>query len=125
MFLTKIFLFRYTCINRFTHVYASNGTSMQCPDPEDIIHLMTALGEPARLRILFLLGEKGTLNVGDIAGFFTMSRPAISHHLKVLKDAGVLRSEKSGQEVYYHLDRDHVVAALRELADAVALCKEE
>ena len=58
--------------------------------------------------------------MGDIAGQFHLSRPAISHHLKVLKDAGVLDSEKVGQEVYYWLECERIVATLRALADAAA-----
>ncbi len=71
-----------------------------------------------RLQLLFLLGDLGRRNVGDIASHFRVSRPGISHHLKVLKDAAVVDSEKVGQEVYYWLDRDYIVANLRVLADA-------
>jgi len=66
------------------------------------------------------LGHQGRRNVGDIASQFRLSRPAISHHLKVLKDAGVLDSEKVGQEVYYWLARERIVATLRALADTAA-----
>jgi DNA-binding transcriptional ArsR family regulator len=73
-----------------------------------------------RLRICFLLGQQGRRNVGEMAGQFRLSRPAISHHLKVLKDAGVVDSETVGQEVYYRLERDRLVATLRALADVAA-----
>jgi len=89
-------------------------------DMEGITRFLTALGDPVRLQLLYLLGDQGRRNVGDIASHFRLSRPAISHHLKVLKDAGVIESEKAGQEVYYWLVRDHVVASLRGLADAAA-----
>jgi DNA-binding transcriptional ArsR family regulator len=46
----------------------------------------------------------------------------VSHHLRVLKDAGVVRSEKMGQEVYYWLDRPRIVDTLRQLADAIDAC---
>ncbi len=81
---------------------------------------LTTLGDPMRLQILYLLGYQGRRNVGDIAGNFHLSRPAISHHLKVLKDAGLVDSEKIGQEVYYRLELDHIVATLRRLADVAA-----
>lgn len=81
---------------------------------------LTALGDPMRLQLLYLLGDQGRRNVGEIAANFRLSRPAISHHLKVLKDAGVIDSEKVGQEVYYWLERDRIVANLRALADAAA-----
>ena len=86
----------------------------------DITRFLSAIGEPMRLQILYLLGDQGRRNVGDIASQFRLSRPAISHHLKVLKDAGVLASEKVGQEVYYWLERERIVATLRALADAAA-----
>jgi ArsR family transcriptional regulator len=89
-------------------------------DSKEITRFLTAIGDPVRLQLLYLLGDQGRRNVGDIAGQFRLSRPAISHHLKVLKDAGVLDSEKVGQEVYYWLERDRIVATLRALADAAA-----
>jgi ArsR family transcriptional regulator len=89
-------------------------------DSKDITRFLTALGDPARLQLLYLLGGQGCRNVGEIAGQFHLSRPAISYHLKVLKDAGILDSEKVGQEVYYWLERDQIVATLRALADIAA-----
>jgi len=87
---------------------------------KDVTRFLVALGDPVRLQLLYLLGDQGRRNVGEIAANFRLSRPAISHHLKVLKDAGVLDSEKVGQEVYYRLERAHIVAGLRALADAAA-----
>ncbi len=89
---------------------------------EVVTRMLDAVGDPNRLEIIFLLGSQGRLNVGEIASRFRISRPSISHHLKVLKDAGVVRGEKVGQEVYYRLDRSRVVAGLRELADAIESC---
>jgi ArsR family transcriptional regulator, arsenate/arsenite/antimonite-responsive transcriptional repressor len=77
---------------------------------------MTAVGDPVRMQILFVLkGER--MNVTEIASHFKVSRPAISHHLKVLRDANVVESEKIGQEVYYWVAKDYIVKELRELAD--------
>jgi ArsR family transcriptional regulator len=89
-------------------------------DTTDITRFLTALGDPARLQLLYLLGDQGRRNVGEIASQFRLSRPAISYHLKVLKDAGILDSEKVGQEVYYWLARERIVATLRALADTAA-----
>jgi ArsR family transcriptional regulator len=86
-------------------------------DNDELTRLLEAVSEPVRMQILFLLSEHGQLNVGEIARQFRISRPAISHHLKVLKDAGIVHREKSGQEVYYRIDRQRIVAALRALAD--------
>ena len=89
---------------------------------EHIRRMLDAARDPVRMEIIFLLAREGRMNVGDIAARFRQSRPAISHHLRVLKDAEIVRSEKVGQEVYYWLDCDRVVAALRQLADALECC---
>ncbi len=80
------------------------------------LNTLAALADGTRVQLLLLLGKKGRLCVGDIAANFRISRPAISHHLKVLKDVGVLQSEKVGQEVYYWVDCRNLVTMLRGLA---------
>ena len=85
-------------------------------DQDEVARFMTAIGDPIRLQILFVLkGDR--LNVGDIATQFKVSRPAISHHLKLLKDAAIVQSEKVGQEVFYWVDKKYIVGELRKLAD--------
>ncbi len=81
-----------------------------------------AISDPARMEIIYLLGRRGRMNVGDIASQFRQSRPAISHHLKVLKEAEVVQSEKLGQEIFYWVDRTYLASALRSMADAVESC---
>ena len=89
---------------------------------DETMRLLDGICDPSRIEIIFLLGKDGPMNVSDIAAQFHISRPAISHHLKVLKDAGIVRSEKTGQEVYYRLDRKILVDGLRSFADAVEHC---
>ncbi len=86
---------------------------------EAMLQAMSAVTDRTRLEILFLVGEQGRMCVGDIAGQFRISRPAISHHLKVLKNSSIVQSEKVGQEVYYWVDINHLVAMLRNLADTL------
>ena len=88
-------------------------------DRERVVEFLTAVGDPARLEVIFMLSKRGRLNVGQIASEFEISRPAISHHLKVLKTAGVVESQKAGQEVLYELKRESVASELRHLADLV------
>ena len=83
----------------------------------ELKRLLEAISDPVRMRIMFLLKHQGRLNVGEITRQFHISRPAISHHLKMLKDADIVLSEKSGQEIYYWLNTQRVVTALRTLAD--------
>jgi DNA-binding transcriptional ArsR family regulator len=90
--------------------------------PADSQRLLDSIRDPVRMDIILLLGKASPMNVGDIASQFRISRPAISHHLKVLKDAGIVLSEKNGQEIYYRLDRAHLVAGLRMIADIIENC---
>ena len=70
-----------------------------------ISRAFTALGDEHRQRILLTFERGERLNVGQIVAVSTLSRSAVSHHLKLLKDAGVLQSEKIGKEVFYWVDK--------------------
>ncbi len=61
-----------------------------------------ALASAPRRKILAYLSE-AELNAGEIAARFEMSKPAVSQHLSVLENAGLIASEKRGQFVYYRL----------------------
>ncbi|KAA3632681.1 MAG: ArsR family transcriptional regulator [Calditrichaeota bacterium] len=67
-----------------------------------------ALGDKTRLKILELLKEK-EICVTDICTHFDMTQPSISHHLDILKRAGLVSSEKRGREVYYTFKKDILV----------------
>ena len=77
-----------------------------------ISRAFTALGDEHRQRILLTFERGERLNVGQIVEVSTLSRSAVSHHLKLLKEAGVLQSEKQGKEVYYWIDRAFLDDAL-------------
>jgi DNA-binding transcriptional ArsR family regulator len=79
--------------------------------------IFTALGEPHRQRIVLMFERDERLNVGQIVAASALSRSAVAHHLKVMRDAGVLRSEKIGKEVWYWPDADAVRAALDAVSD--------
>ena len=65
--------------------------------------LFKALSDRTRRRIVTLLRERD-MTAGDIASHFNMSKPSISEHLKILKNAYVVFSEKQGQFVVYSLN---------------------
>jgi len=65
--------------------------------------LFKALNDPTRREILELLG-KNDLSAGEIADQFNMSKPSISHHLDLLRQAGLVESVKQGQFIYYSLN---------------------
>ncbi|MCE0764398.1 metalloregulator ArsR/SmtB family transcription factor [Pseudonocardia kujensis] len=75
-----------------------------------------ALGDPVRLRLLSLIAahEGGEACVCDISGAFELTGPTISHHLKVLRTAGLVTSERRGTWVYYRA-RPDVIARLADV----------
>ncbi len=67
--------------------------------------VFVALGDEHRQRILLTFEKGERLTVGQITEVATLSRPAVSHHLKILRAAGVLLAERSGREVYLRVNR--------------------
>lgn len=65
--------------------------------------VVKALNDPTRRQILDLL-RNGDLNAGEIAERFAMSKPSISHHLDLLRQAGLVESVKQGQFISYSLN---------------------
>lgn len=68
--------------------------------------ILTALGDDTRQHLLCIMlqCECGGSRVIDIAEQTNLSRPAVSHHMQILKDAGVVKSRKKGTCIYYYLD---------------------
>ncbi len=79
--------------------------------------VFTALGDEHRQRILLTFEPGERLNVGQIVEVSTLSRSAVSHHLKVLREAGVLDSEKIGKEVYFWLNKKPIKESLQAVLD--------
>lgn len=80
-------------------------------DAEQALQLSSAfkaLGDPVRLRLFSLIASHadGEACVCDLTGDFDVSQPTISHHLKVLRDAGLLSSERRASWVYYRVVPD-------------------
>ncbi|HEX2208674.1 MAG TPA: autorepressor SdpR family transcription factor [Longimicrobium sp.] len=64
---------------------------------------LRALGDPTRREILRVL-RAGDLTAGEIAGRFPMTAASVSHHLSVLRQAGLVRSERNGRNLVYSLE---------------------
>ncbi|MHC6219577.1 ArsR/SmtB family transcription factor [Arthrobacter sp. MMS24-S77] len=77
-------------------------------EAEGIAPLLKALGDPVRLRLMSLVAshEGGEACVCDLNDAFELSQPTISHHLKVLHEAGLLERQKRGVWVYYRARTD-------------------
>ena len=85
----------------------------------NISKVFTALGDAHRQRILLTFEPGERLNVGQIVAVATLSRTAVSHHLRVLREAGVLESVKEGKEVYFWLNKDSLVDALQSVTEFI------
>jgi DNA-binding transcriptional ArsR family regulator len=83
----------------------------------NLSQVFAALGDEHRQRILLTFEAGERLHVGQIVEVSTLSRTTVSHHLRVLREAGVLRSEKIGKEVWYWLDKEFLVRALGAVCD--------
>jgi len=81
--------------------------------------VFVALGDEHRQRILLTFEKGERLTVGQIAGVATLSRPAVSHHLKILRNAGVLEAERAGREVYLRINREMLEQTLATVLDYV------
>nr|WP_296073037.1 metalloregulator ArsR/SmtB family transcription factor [uncultured Actinoplanes sp.] len=69
------------------------------------VDVFGALANPVRRQVLEALRE-GPLAAGELAGRFALSRPAVSEHLAVLRNAGLITEEPRGRHRYYHLAAD-------------------
>ena len=67
--------------------------------------VFVALGDEHRQRILLTFDRGERLTVGQIAEVATLSRPAVSHHLKILRDVRFVVAERRGTYMYYHVNR--------------------
>ena len=83
-------------------------------DVDGLAEIFKLLADPTRLRILVTLVEGGELCVHEICARVALSQPAVSHQLRTLRAARLVRSRRAGREVYYALDDEHVVTLLSE-----------
>jgi ArsR family transcriptional regulator len=91
-------------------------------DAATLAPVFKALADPVRLRLFSLIAsfDGGQACVCDLTGEFDVSQPTISHHLKVLRDAGLVDSERRGTWVYYWVLPD-ALARLSALLAPVAV----
>ncbi|WP_312640473.1 autorepressor SdpR family transcription factor [Hydrogenoanaerobacterium sp.] len=75
-----------------------------------------AMSDPTRRKILALL-RKNNMTAGEIADNFTMTKPSISHHLNILKQAELVDAEKKGQQIEYSINTTVLQDILGYVAD--------
>ncbi|GBD29874.1 Arsenic resistance transcriptional regulator ArsR1 [bacterium HR32] len=81
----------------------------------DVAAVHAALGEPARLVLVRLLARHGSLCVCELQAALPLAQPTVSHHLKVLREAGLVEAERRGTWVYYRLRREPLKRLLSHL----------
>ena len=89
---------------------ANNSSDISSVDEqtaERIASLFESLSDPTRVRIISYLVD-GEVNVGDLVRIIGLSKSAISHQLRGLRDKRVVRSRKQGRQVFISLDDEHI-----------------
>ena len=89
-------------------VEATRARLMPPAEVTRVTELFRLLGDPTRVQILAALSEAGELCVCDIAAVVDMTETSVSHALRLLRAAGIVRNRRSGRMVYYSLDDAHV-----------------
>lgn len=87
--------------------------------------LLLALGDESRMHIVLTMmrmGDCSGVRALEVAERTSLSRPAVSHHLQILKDAGILKTRKEGTKIFYYFDPD--MRSVSTLIDALRLSVE-
>ncbi len=105
---------RVTRNNRSCCAPVDCSTEPPYPDLDEAAKLFRALADETRLAILKQLRDKGEVCACNFMACCTLAQPTVSHHLKVLREAGLVSAEKRGLWVYYTLNPQKL-EALRSL----------
>ncbi|MBT2210563.1 MULTISPECIES: ArsR/SmtB family transcription factor [Actinomadura] len=101
--------------NQALQVLGQDGVAGCCPglltaplaadEAGELARVFKALGDPVRLQLLSMIASRagGEVCVCDLTPAFEVSQPTISHHLKLLREAGLIEGERRGTWVYYRL----------------------
>ena len=98
------------CACNMIHENVVSSVKQRMPEEEklyDVAELFKVFGDSTRIKILWALSES-EMCVCDISALLTMTHSAISHQLRILKQARLVKSRKAGKVVYYMLDDEHV-----------------
>lgn len=102
------------CQHQCVHTDAVEKAQLAMPDIDtlyDVAELFKVFGDSTRIRILSaLLGQE--LCVCDLCSLLDMTKSAISHQLRILRQTKLVKNRRSGKEVYYSLDDDHVATII-------------
>ncbi|MBU4227916.1 metalloregulator ArsR/SmtB family transcription factor [bacterium] len=93
-----------------------------CCSMDECLELLRALSDKTRQEIIKIFTEKKELCVSDITKKFTLSRPTISHHLNLMKRAGLLNARKEGREIYYSFNKPYVTELMQSILNNLKTC---
>jgi DNA-binding transcriptional ArsR family regulator len=106
------------------HDHGADGSTILdvMPSDEDIKTVsdtLSYLGDPIRLKIFWILChyEECVINIAALTG---MSSPAVSHHLRILKNSGLITSKRNGKEMYYRVADTPIAASLHHTMEQIA-----
>ena len=109
------------CECSHVHEELVDALKQQTPDDETLIRLselFKIFGDPTRIKILYVLLEH-EMCVCDIAQLLGMSQSSISHQLRILKQASLVKFRRDGKQVFYSLADEHVMTILSQGFDHV------
>jgi DNA-binding transcriptional ArsR family regulator len=87
---------------------------------KNISDLFIALGDEQRQRILLAFEKQERLNILQIVASSKLSRTAVTHHLKILHGSGALQNEKIGKEVFFWVNKPHIMTEIQNVLDYIA-----
>ena len=110
----------YGRLNDVTATADETNTSLCCPglfdgsmseaDAEELAVVLKALADPVRLRLMNLIAQADEVCACDLPGALDRSQPTVSHHLKVLVEAGLLDRQQRGKWAWFRVRRDQLDA---------------
>jgi DNA-binding transcriptional ArsR family regulator len=86
---------------------------------KNISDLFIALGDQQRQRILLAFEKEERLNILQIVASSKLGRTAVTHHLKILHKSGALSSEKIGKEVYFWVNKTHIMTEIQNVLNYI------
>lgn len=103
-------------VNKCIRLYADKAQINECKKKlrnnassfSQLSKVLELAGNEVRLKIIFLLEEEDRLCPCDLSDILGMSIPAVSQHLRKLKDGNVIESTREGQTIYYSLKEEHL-----------------
>jgi len=98
-------LFLQFKMNETSPVNRQTGEDERCCDYKTLVAVFKALSDESRQKILLSLQETGETRVSELVKRFGVSQPTMSHHLGVLRQAGLVEDRRVGQSVYYDVNR--------------------